>query len=234
MSHKSTQRLVGTLLDVLKVHSNKFIRGNSKRGNARHVSPGGFLTLRRTTLPQYASFPIDTPYRTFINLAAPSARRRTEYAESRTLGYTPEQMFDVVSNVERYPHFVPWCKSSRIIRGQGGAVRAELEIGFPPVLERYTSVVTVVPNQQVRALCTDGSLFNHLETIWRFEPGPEDIPDSCKVHFYVSFELKSLLHSRLASLFFDEVVKQMVGAFESRAAMLFGHQQEATLRRRFT
>ncbi|XP_061556794.1 coenzyme Q-binding protein COQ10 homolog, mitochondrial isoform X1 [Phycodurus eques] len=81
---------------------------------------------------------------------------------------------------------------------EGGDVRAELEIGFPPVMEHYTSDVTHVPNHQVR----------------------------------VSFEFKSLLHSRLARLFFDEAVKQMVSAFELRAAALYGHQQEATLRRR--
>ncbi|XP_077415039.1 coenzyme Q-binding protein COQ10 homolog, mitochondrial-like [Vanacampus margaritifer] len=234
MSRKSSQRLVGTLLDLLQIHWTKFFRGNSKRGNARHVCPGGFLTLRRATLPFCASSPINTPHRTFVNLAAPITRRRTEYAESRTLGYTREQMFGVVSNVEQYQHFVPWCKSSRIIKSEGGDVHAELEIGFPPVVERYTSDITFVPNHQVRALCTDGSLFSHLETIWRFEPGPKDTPDSCKVHFYVSFEFKSLLHSRLAGLFFDEVVKEMVGAFELRAATLFGHKQAATLRRRST
>ncbi|XP_077383117.1 coenzyme Q-binding protein COQ10 homolog, mitochondrial-like [Festucalex cinctus] len=177
-SRKSSQRLFGSLLDVLQIQWTKFIRGNSKRGNARHVYPGGFLTMRRATLPLCASFPINTPHRTFINLAAPITRRRTEYAESRTLGYTREQMFGVVSNVEQYQHFVPWCKSSRVIRSEGGDVRAELEIGFPPVVERYTSDVTFVPNHQVRALCTDGSLFSHLETIWRFEPGPKDTPDS--------------------------------------------------------
>lgn len=64
--------------------------------------------------------------------------------------YSPEQMYNVVVDVDQYQHFVPWCKKSRATRGQSGVVRAYLEIGFPPVVERYTSEVTVVPNHQVR------------------------------------------------------------------------------------
>lgn len=66
------------------------------------------------------------------------------------LRYTPEQMYNVVASVDQYRHFVPWCKKSRVIKGQNGDVQAELEIGFPPIVERYTSEVTVVPNHRVR------------------------------------------------------------------------------------
>ena len=43
-----------------------------------------------------------------------------------------------------------------------------------------------------QAVCTDGSLFSHLETIWRFAPGTKDLPDSCKVDFYVSVQDKMI------------------------------------------
>lgn len=66
------------------------------------------------------------------------------------LRYTPEQMFKVVASVDQYQHFVPWCKKSQVMKGRNGDVQAELEIGFPPIVERYTSEVTVVPNHQVR------------------------------------------------------------------------------------
>ncbi|KAG7243528.1 hypothetical protein INR49_011084, partial [Caranx melampygus] len=223
MANKTTPLLLKALLEVSEVHSSKITRGSARTAHFRHFGSCGALTVRRTSLPLSPTTSMCIPSRSFINLAVPISTRRMEYSECRTLGYTPEQMFKVVASVDQYQHFVPWCKKSRVMKGQNGDVQAKLEIGFPPIVERYTSEVTLVPNHQ--AVCTDGSLFSHLETIWRFAPGAKDIPDSCKVDFYVSFEFKSVLHSQLASVFFDEVVKKMVSAFESRAAALYRNQQ---------
>lgn len=66
------------------------------------------------------------------------------------LRYTPEQMYNVVASVDQYQHFVPWCKKSRVMKSRSGDFQADLEIGFPPILECYNSIVTVVPNHQVR------------------------------------------------------------------------------------
>ncbi|XP_069004587.1 coenzyme Q-binding protein COQ10 homolog, mitochondrial isoform X1 [Embiotoca jacksoni] len=229
-----TPNLLKLLLDMSEVHSSKVVRTNGT--NLRHLGYCGVLAARRPSLNLCpTATPVTTPSRGFINLAACISSRRMEYTESRTVGYSPEQMYNVVAGVDQYQHFVPWCKKSRVVKGRNGDAWAELEIGFPPIVERYTSEVTVIPNHQVRALCTDGSLFSHLETVWRFSPGPKDQPGCCKVDFSVSFEFKSLLHSQLASVFFDEVVKQMVCAFESRAATVYGNQPPPpSFRRRST
>ncbi|XP_056144473.1 coenzyme Q-binding protein COQ10 homolog, mitochondrial [Lampris incognitus] len=236
MANKPTSLLFRALVEVSEVSCCKVVRGNPSRSKTRHLGACRILATRGFTLPLSPSVPITTSNRSFINLAAPISARRMEYSESRMLGYTPEQMYSVVASVDQYQHFVPWCKKSRIMRARNGNVLAELEIGFPPIVERYTSEVTVIPNHQVRAVCTDGSLFSHLETIWRFAPGAKDQPNSCMVEFNVSFEFKYLLHSQLANFFFDEVVKQMVSAFELQAAKLHGSHldslHEAPVRRR--
>ena len=68
------------------------------------------------------------------------------YAQQRVVGYSCEQMFSVVSEVERYHSFVPWCKKSVIKKRENDEqLLAELIVGFPPYFgESYTSTVTMV------------------------------------------------------------------------------------------
>ncbi|XP_054851424.1 coenzyme Q-binding protein COQ10 homolog B, mitochondrial-like [Eublepharis macularius] len=164
--------------------------------------------------------------RPFLNFAAPllGVSKRIEYAEVHQLGYSIRQMYDVVADIASYRLFVPWCTGSHILSRRNEFSQAELEVGFPPIVERYISEISLVPYRQIRAVSKDGRLFQHLETSWQFRPGLRGHPDTCTLSFYVSFEFKSVLHSHLANLFFDEVVKQMVSAFEQRAEKLYGPQ----------
>ncbi|XP_049866658.1 coenzyme Q-binding protein COQ10 homolog A, mitochondrial [Pectinophora gossypiella] len=149
--------------------------------------------------------------RTFISF--PKESRKREYAGRQLVGYTMDQMFDVVSDVGNYYNFVPWCKKSLVVKKTPDHLKAELIVGFPPINESYTSNVTLVKPYLVRAECMDGKLFHHMLTLWRFSPGLKREQKSCVVDFQIQFEFRSAFHSHLSNLFFDQVARQMESAF---------------------
>lgn len=64
--------------------------------------------------------------------------------------YTSEQIYNVVADIDRYKEFLPWCKESRIIKERPGQCIAKLSVGFPPLVESYTSLVILKPHTLVR------------------------------------------------------------------------------------
>lgn len=60
-----------------------------------------------------------------------------------------EQMFDIVADIDKYREFVPWCTNSRVTFSKPGMSKADLEIGFPPISERYSSSITLARPQYV-------------------------------------------------------------------------------------
>ena len=139
-------------------------------------------------------------------------------------------MFNVVADVEHYKNFVPFCKKSDILSRSKEHLRASLVIGFPPINESYTSKVTMIRPHLVKAECTDGRLFNHLNTLWMFSPGLKNNAQTCVIDFSLSFEFKSILHSHLSNLFFKEIVRQMENAFIQEAQKRYGRPCIKTVR----
>lgn len=128
-------------------------------------------------------------------------------------------MYRVVSSVTEYKKFVPWCVDSHVLLSQPRYMEAELSVGFQLFSERYLSRVTLEPGTRVIARARDTQLFSHLTNEWHFSPGPTTA--STWLTFSVDFQFRSVLYSQAASVFFDEVVAKMVGAFEKRCAAVW-------------
>ena len=139
------------------------------------------------------------------------------HAEQRVLPYTPEQLFSLVADIERYPEFLPWCIGARIKERQPNLVVADLIIGFKVFRERFTSRVVLDPPEKIDVTYAEGP-FRYLDNHWTFEQAPE----GCRIGFFVDFEFKSRLMQKVIEVLFSEAVRRMVGAFEKRACDLYG------------
>ncbi|XP_002967738.2 coenzyme Q-binding protein COQ10 homolog B, mitochondrial [Selaginella moellendorffii] len=142
------------------------------------------------------------------------------YEEKRVMGYAPEQLFDVVAGVDMYEEFVPWCQRSNVIWQKGGELEAELEIGFQFFVESYTSHVQLTRPKLIKTSVSKSAIFEYLNNTWEISPGPS--PATCNLHFTVDFQFRSPLYTKVANVFFDEVVARLVAAFENRCLRVYG------------
>lgn len=146
------------------------------------------------------------------------------HAETRTLPYSAQQMYDLVADVGSYPEFLPWTAAARVRsvtpQDDGSEVmNADLVISFKVFRERFSSRVVLWPEKKwIETEYLDGP-FAHMRSNWEFR----DLDaGGCEVAFDVDFKFRNRLLQGAAELFFYEAMKRVVRAFENRAKALYG------------
>lgn len=141
------------------------------------------------------------------------------HAQTKFLPYRPDQLFDLVADVARYPEFLPWCLATRVRHREDGFMIADLTVGFKMFRERYTSHVTLERPHAIHVRHLDGP-FRYLNNHWRFIAEPDR--GGTMIDFYVDFEFRSRVLQAAIGVVFNEAVRLMVSAFERRAAKVYG------------
>ena len=149
------------------------------------------------------------------------------HAERRVVGYRPEQLFDLVADIGKYPDFLPWCLGARVRARSEREVVADLTIGFGPFHESFTSRVALERPHLVRVRYENGP-FRYLNNQWRFAPDPRGTHAGTHVDFFVDFEFRSRLLQAAIGVVFNEAVRRMVNAFLKRAGEVYGPPERQT------
>lgn len=143
------------------------------------------------------------------------------HAERKIIPYQPDQLFDLVADVGRYPEFLPWCVGARVRSRSETELVADLTVGFGPVRESFTSRVTLNRPSRIRVRYENGP-FRYLNNQWTFTPHAR----GCAVDFFVDFEFRSRILRAAMNVVFNEAVRRMVNAFEKRARTVYGPPRE--------
>jgi coenzyme Q-binding protein COQ10 len=140
-----------------------------------------------------------------------------QHAESRIVPFQPEQMWDLVADVDRYPQFLPWCAAARVHERTDSLQLAEMVIGFGPFRESFISRNTLLRPEFIKVRYESGP-FRYLRNDWHFAADAR----GCKVDFWIDFEFRSRLLQAAIGVVFAEATRRMVNAFLQRARMVYG------------
>ena len=137
------------------------------------------------------------------------------FSEVRNVPYSTEQMFALVTDIEKYPDFLPWCIGAVVNTRGDNMIKADLIIGFKMLQERFTSIVKLRPPYNIDVTFHEGP-FQYLTNKWHFQPNER----GCYLTVHVDFELKNSFYQMIMGHVFDKAATRMVNAFEQRCFCL--------------
>jgi coenzyme Q-binding protein COQ10 len=148
-----------------------------------------------------------------------------EISTTRRVRHGADEMFDLVADVERYPEFVPLCRSlivrKRMKEGDKDIIVADMTVAYKLIRETFTSRVTLDrANRQILVEYLEGP-FRRLNNTWYFRPVDQHV---CDVEFFIAYEFRSRTLGVLMGAMFDAAFRRFAAAFERRADQVYGTQ----------
>lgn len=140
--------------------------------------------------------------------------------KSVLIWFSPEEMFNLVTEVQAYPEFLPWCDRATVLEGDDRGMKAQIGISFGGIHQTFTTRNVHVPGREVKMHLVDGP-FSRLDGIWKFHPLGNDAQRACKVELELCYGFDNVALAALVGPVFDKIAGNLVDAFVKRAEEVY-------------
>ena len=134
--------------------------------------------------------------------------------------YTPEQMYNLVNDVESYSTFLPWCHRSKIISKSENIIDATLDLTKGGIGYTISTRNKLIKNKSISIRLIDGP-FQHLEGCWQFKP--ISYGSGCRMRLDMNFDFSNRATSIILRPIFTQIISSLVYSFCKRAQDIYGH-----------
>ena len=141
--------------------------------------------------------------------------------KSVLIWYSAEEMYALVTDVAKYPEFLPWCDHAKVVEQDESGVTAEIGLAFKGFRQSFSTRNTNVPGREVHLKLVNGP-FSKLEGAWKFTPVGEEGERACRVELKLGYGFNSMALQALVGPVFDKIAANLVEAFVKRARQVYG------------
>ncbi len=141
--------------------------------------------------------------------------------KSVLIWYSAEQMFKLVTQVDQYPQFLPWCDRASVVERHDDGMTAEVGIAFAGIRQSFITRNRHVLNREVHMQLVKGP-FSQLQGDWSFLPVGDGSQNACKVELQLRYGFNSMALAAVVGPVFDRIAGSLVDAFVKRAEQVYG------------
>lgn len=122
-------------------------------------------------------------------------------------------MFALVDDVERYPEFLPWCRSTVVFERTEEITRARLDIDYRGLKTHIVTLNRKEPPTEMTLEFVEGP-FERFGAKWTFIPLGDE---GCRVEYAMDYRFSSGTIERLVAPVFGYIAETLVDRFVARA-----------------
>jgi ribosome-associated toxin RatA of RatAB toxin-antitoxin module len=141
--------------------------------------------------------------------------------KSVLIWYSPQEMYALVTDVNKYPQFLPWCDHASVVDQDTGGMTAEVGISFSGVRQTFTTRNLHTEPSRVDMQLVKGP-FSKLDGQWNFHPLGDGSQRACKVELLLNYGFENAVLGKLVGPVFDKIAANLVDAFVKRAQQVYG------------
>ena len=127
--------------------------------------------------------------------------------------FTAEKMYNLVSDIENYSKYLPWCKKSEVRSTNGNVIEGAVFIEYLKVKTHFVTRNTNTPYSKIDMELIEGP-FHNLDGSWIFTPLGEK---GCKIEFLLKYKFSNIILEKIIGPVFNYISKNIVDSFIKEA-----------------